>query len=701
MGSQPPSARQGTKSLADIQSEVCDTTVRIMGVLALPALLISLSRVLEIGWQIQYTAQVIAAIGAWGVTLLRHRLSFDARANTVLVLLFWLGWTGQVFSGSPTSLVYYVSASAMATVFYGARGGILAVTGSLVLTGSTYFGLIYGLYPEPRAISQVAVTTWLARGTSLVMASVGPVVALVQFRTSLLRELHRAEAASAAKSAFLAMMSHELRTPMTAIIGIAQMLEQEPMAPDQTEKVRRISSSGNSLLTLLNDVLDFAKIDAAQMTIDAAPFSLDEVLEDVRDLFAALAAEKGLDLKVQRAPGQDAFVGDAARLSQIVRNLVGNAIKFTERGHVAILVTQKPAASGKIQLRIAVADSGPGIAKADQAQLFQPFVQGETLPSRRHGGTGLGLAISRSLARIMGGDITLVSEPEHGSVFILELPLAKSSSTVYGQDHAEPVGAAREPLRVLAAEDNEAIRFLMKGMFDKRGHRVDCVEDGALAVEAIKTKVYDVVVMDMHMPVMDGVTAAKAIRALSGAAAKVPIIALTAGLTENERAAYIAAGVDQIVAKPAHWPSLFAAVESRARVFAHAEKPAGEGAPAPEETPGGTTLDEELLSGLEEAVGVDQLARMLVTMRQSLDGYHACLKDAAAAGDLTAARRAGHGLKGASRQFGGAELARIGARIENGIGSVDELGEAVPEIAPALARFDAALKARTQARATA
>ena len=526
------------KSLKEIQSEVCDTTIRVMALLVLPALLISLTRALEIGWQIQYTAQVGTALVALGISLLRHRLSFVVRANAVLALLFWLAWTGQVFTGTPTSLVFYVSASAMATVFYGARGGVLAVAFSIILTGSTYFGLLYGLYPMPRPTSALAVTTWLARGTSVVFAAAGPVIALVQFRASLLRELHQAEAMSAAKSDFLAMMSHELRTPMTAIIGIAEMLEQESLELSHAEKVGRIAASGKSLLTLLNDVLDFAKIDAEQMSVDQAPFSLDEALEGVRGLFAALAAEKGLDFKVERGLGEDAFLGDAVRLCQIVRNLVGNAIKFTERGHVTIAVSQKQVAGGKVQLQISVSDSGPGIAQADQARLFRPFVQGESLRSRRFGGTGLGLAISRSLARLMGGDLTLASQLGRGSTFTLTLPLIPTTGDLLTRATlAEPVGAARDALRVLVAEDNEAIRFLMRGMFEKRGHTVQCVEDGAQAVAAVKERAYDVVVMDMHMPVMDGATATRTIRALTTPAAKVPVIAATAGLTENERAA--------------------------------------------------------------------------------------------------------------------------------------------------------------------
>jgi len=310
----------------------------------------------------------------------------------------------------------------MATVFYGARGGMLAVTFSVALTASTFFGMKYGLYDLPRPIPALAVTTWLARVASVAIASAGPVIALAQFRASLLKELQRAEATSAAKSNFLAMMSHELRTPMTAIIGIAEMLEQEPMPAGHAKKVSLIASSGKSLLTLLNDLLDFAKIEAAQMSIDAAVFSLDEMLEGVRGLFATLAVEKGLNLHVERPNGADAFLGDAARIRQIVRNLVGNAIKFTERGTVTIAVSQKPGAGSKTLLEIAVNDTGPGIAADDQGRLFKPFVQGESLRSRRHGGTGLGLAISRSLARLMGGELIVASEPGRGSTFTLSVP---------------------------------------------------------------------------------------------------------------------------------------------------------------------------------------------------------------------------------------------------------------------------------------
>jgi len=228
----------------------------------------------------------------------------------------------------------------------------------------------------------------------------------------------------------------------------------------------------------------------------------------------------------------------------------------------------------------------------------------------------------------------------------------------------------------------------MQGMFTKRGHTVDCVEDGAQAVTAVKARAYDVIVMDMHMPVMDGATATKVIRSLPVLAAKIPIIALTAGLTVDERAAYVAAGVDQIVAKPAEWQILFAAIEGRGHAFSQV---IGQDVTVPAEG----LLDEKMLSDLENAVGAEEVARMLVTMRENLDAYHFCLKQAVAAQDLPAARKVGHGFKGTSYQFGAVELGRVGETFEAASNTLNDLEEALPQIAPALARFDAAIAART------
>ena len=682
------------KSIETIQSDVCNTTLFVMAWLVIPALMISLSRALEIGWRLQYITQAIAAVIIWGITAFRHRLGYTLRANTILALLFWMGWTGQIATTAPTAFVYFVAAGAMAAVFYGTRGGILAIALSVVITASSYLAIKAGFYPTPTYAAGMSITTWASRAASVAIAAAGPVITISQLSRELTKELARSEAASEAKSSFLAMMSHELRTPMTAVIGIAELLQHEPLTAGQAQKVGRIATAGKNLLALLNDVLDFAKLQAAQMAIDNIAFSVSDVLTDVQDLFTPLAAEKGLTIGVENAVTDNAVMGDPARLRQILQNLVGNAIKFTETGHIAIAARQT-IVSGQVRLIIDVRDNGIGIDPADQARLFRPFVQSENYRTRRRGGTGLGLAISRRIAGLMKGDLTVTSELGKGSTFTLTLPaaIAPEGAVTRGM-MSERLGPARGTLRILLAEDNDAIRDLMVEMLAKRNHAVDAVVNGLEALKAVQVGLYDVIIMDMHMPVMDGAEATHLIRTLDGPQAKIPIVALTAGLTEDQRASYMAAGVDQIVAKPAHWPTLFEAIETRGLTYnaASGVRPLLD-AKALDDT--AKPLDEAALSALAEAVGEPVLAPMLMTFRDSVGRYLEQIETALKAGDLTAARRAGHGLKGTSLQFGANALAAIAAAIENAATLPDAIAKA-PELTPALAKLDTALAARAR-----
>ncbi|MGE3333388.1 MAG: ATP-binding protein [Rhodospirillaceae bacterium] len=689
------------KTLDAIKSEVCDTTLVVMSLLVIPAIGVSLLRVFEVGWTVQYVGQVIGAFIAWGVTLFRRQLPYKVRAITILALLFWLAWTGQVYTPSPTSYVFFVSAAAMAVVFYGAKAGVIAVALSLILTISTYVAIAAGIFPVPTYATTMSFTTWLSRLASLVVASAGPVIAINQFRRSLMRELKHAEDTSDAKSAFLATMSHELRTPMTAIIGIAELLQEEKLSTDQTRKVDRIARAGKNLLSLLNDLLDFAKIEAAQMPIDRVAFSVNEVLSEVHGLLAPLAADKGLKVRLESYITHDTLMGDPARLRQILNNLVGNAVKFTERGEILIAVGQTELAPGRVALSMSVADTGIGISPADQARLFQPFVQAQNFRSRSHGGTGLGLAISRRLAAQMGGELTVKSEIGKGSTFTVTVPIDISPHGIVPRaETRRPTQAGRRTLEILMAEDNEAIRDLMREMLARRGHNVLAVENGLLALNAVQTGAFDVIIMDMHMPVMDGAEATRAIRALPMSESRIPIVALTAGLTEDQRHAYLVAGVSQIVAKPAHWPTLFEAIESRGFAF-HDEQFPDDTAPRSEATathaaaaPANDFFDESLFKDLEDALGEEVMSAALKTFCCNVTDYIAQLDAALAAGDLSHARKIGHALKGTSLQFGAREVGRLGAGIELKTATLDEMKEAAAKIPAAFARFNAALAKR-------
>ncbi len=681
------------KSLDAIRSEVCNTTLVVMSWLVIAALAISLSRVADVGWSPQYIGQAVGSLMVWGITFFRRRIFFHGRAITIIALLFWLGWTGQIYTPAPTSYVFFVSGAAMAAVFYGGPAGVAAVVLSVVITISTWAAIAAGVFPQPTYATAMSFTTWLARLASLVVAAAGPVIAISQFSRSLMGELKRAEAASDAKSAFLATMSHELRTPMTAIIGTAELLHEEQLAPHQVRKVDRIVRAGKNLLSLLNDLLDFAKIEAEQMTLEDVPFSLNDVLAEVRDLLTPLADEKHLTLRIEDNSLHDGLVGDPARLRQILNNLVGNAVKFTERGEIVIAVAQTEHTPGYVTLRIEVSDKGMGISPADQARLFQPFVQAQNFRSRTHGGTGLGLAISRRLAAQMKGELSVASDVGKGSTFTLTVTLPVASAIAAPNTPTGKTGpAARRTLRILIAEDNDAIRELMREMVERRGHIIDCVVNGLMAVNALKARPYDVVIMDMHMPVMDGAEATAAIRALGTPQSAIPIVALTAGLTADQREAYLAAGVNQIVAKPAHWPTLFEAIETLGAAFRKDGPPAP--APPPPVDRGVKVFDETLFNELEAALGPDVMRASVQTFRAGMLEYIEKLDGALKAGDTSVVRRLGHAIKGTCAQFGAAEVSRLGAAIEAKTATLDEMKQHAAAIAAAFAHFNGVLDTR-------
>jgi len=390
--------------------------------------------------------------------------------------------------------------------------------------------------------------------------------ALEAFRTNA-RERLEAEAGRRAaektaqeRSEFLAVMSHEIRTPMNGVLGMAEAMARTPLGDDQRQMLSILMTSGDTLLSLLNDVLDFSKLESGRFEIERAPFELGTVLGDVTALFAGEAAKKGVSLEAARPVDSPPLVGDAARIRQILRNLLSNAVKFTPQGAISVSATLQPEGDGASLLTIAVADTGIGIGPETQARLFQKFVQGDASTTRKYGGTGLGLAISRELARLMGGDIILQSVPGEGSVFTLTLPVehAAAAAPLDPGASASEVGATRT-LRLLAAEDNPNNRQVLGILLDMLGAEATFAEDGAEAVAAFSTGAYDAILMDVQMPVMDGLAATRAIRERERAsgAAPVPIVAVTANAMPHHVQECLAAGMNAHVAKPVRAAELF------------------------------------------------------------------------------------------------------------------------------------------------
>ncbi|MES2697842.1 MAG: ATP-binding protein, partial [Verrucomicrobiota bacterium] len=359
----------------------------------------------------------------------------------------------------------------------------------------------------------------------------------------------QAEAASRSKSEFLATMSHEIRTPMNGIMGMLQVLELSPLNHEQKTQVDIAAGSADTLMRLLNDILDFSKIESGKLDFESVPFALAPAITEVVALLRARAAEKRLDLILDLPPDLPPYiVGDAVRLKQVLLNLTGNAIKFTERGHVAITVEVLKRDQDVATLRLSVRDTGIGIDAEKQARLFQVFSQGDSSMTRRFGGTGLGLAISQKLVNRMGGHILVQSATGAGSTFAFELtvPLAPPPAAV-SPSRATQTRSLKG--RILVVEDDRVNQRVIELLLQKFGLDSVIVADGISAVEVATFERWDAILMDCQMPGMDGFEATRQIRTrLNGK--PLPIIALTANAMSGDRDACIAAGMDDFVAKP-------------------------------------------------------------------------------------------------------------------------------------------------------
>ena len=423
---------------------------------------------------------------------------------------------------------------------------------------------LFGDGPKAPATGVVATFADVTSQTEAQSRQTALIADLENARQATAAGLEAAEAHSRAKSAFLANMSHELRTPLNGVVGTVDALARTTLDNRQRDMVRLVAESARSLERILSDVLDLSRIEAGKMGLETAPIRLDEVLASVCDLMRAKAVEKGLAFDVRIGPGLDrSFLGDAVRIRQVIANLLSNAIKFTNAGQVRVAVSApaRPGADGRTAVRIVVTDTGAGFTPEAAERLFERFEQADGSITRRFGGTGLGLAITRELVELMGGQIGAESEPGQGARFWVELPLAHAEASARPAPAESP--SSSEALRILIAEDHPVNRQVIHLMLEPFGFDLTFAGDGREALEVLDNRglgAFDVVLMDMQMPVMDGLTAIRRIRTYEQGASRLPIAMLSANAGQDHQTAALQAGADVHIAKPITLDSLLGGI---------------------------------------------------------------------------------------------------------------------------------------------
>jgi len=496
-------------------------------------------------------------------------------------------------------------------------------------------------------------TTFYDRGRTLqgVFAAARDVTERKRVEEELKQAKAAAESASRTKSDFLASMSHEIRTPMNAIMGIADLLAKTPLSLEQDKYVQIFRRAGDNLLNLINDILDLSKVEASQLELEQTGFSLVDLLEKVTEMVALRAHEKGLSLLFEIAPDVPTdLVGDPTRLRQVLLNLIGNAIKFTESGEVSLRVTRETDFSVPTALRFTISDTGIGIPGEKLDRVFERFRQADSSTTRRFGGSGLGLTISKRLVELMGGRIWVESAVEKGSVFSLAVPFEDWTGAT--RRVAAPVGTGRATplpaLRILLAEDSIDNRTITMAYLEDTPYRVEIAETGAIACEMFAAGHYDLVLMDRQMPVMDGLTATRTIRAWEKANDRppTPIIALTASALKGDREMCLAAGCTAFLTKPIKQAVLLQAIEERSVVAPPSSK---------EES-----IQKDPIAILASPKFAARIPAFLQDRRQDA----VAMLDALARGEFATVQRLGHNMKGAGASFGFQAITDIGVGLE-------------------------------------
>lgn len=630
-----------------------------------------------------------------GMALLnyRHDIAYRWRAFGLLGIAYVLS-VGLLFSLGPLSQIYLLAVPVLFTVLIGTKAAVLALlacSGTLFLAGYVG-GLEFGM-------AQIAVSPlvhWIVVAVNFLLVSAvlsvscayllhGLGGALVRERlihernAEALAARRAAEVSNQLKSDFLAMISHEVRTPLGGVIGMLRSsLKDHTLAAATRERLRLSLSNAEVLLQILNDILDYTRLEAGKMPLETLDFDLPGLVQDVVGLLANRAAVKGVALIADVEPALPAWWrGDPTRLRQVVVNLVGNGIKFTERGEVRVSVREQPGQG----LVLSVRDTGIGIGAAALGRLFQKFEQADAATSRKYGGAGLGLAICKNIVLAMGGRIEASSEPGVGSEFRVCLPLAHGTAAIAPPEQQRRPHAGR--MAVLCAEDGSTNQLILRELLGHMGHAVTIVEDGLLALEALAADDYDLVIMDGRMPRMDGIAAVQRLRAgLDGVRnPAIPVIALTANVSAEERQRFLEAGASAFLAKPIDENDLHNEIARQLdALLARGQALIGERhAPAPAvlDTMFGVTavpvspvpeVGDKLYRAMRAAFQVEG-PRLLEVAQRGVDQ-----------GDATAVALAAHSLMGAAAFLGADQLHARCAQIEK-LADAGELHAIHPHLA--------------------
>ena len=651
------------------------------------------------GWTTWYLSDisglliVVPLLLSWSEPSLRKE-RFGQQAGQAVLLAGLVAMVGYAVCHADILGLYLPFPFLLLATF---RGRLLgATTAAAALSAVVIWSTLEGHGPiAERAGSNAVLTVQLLQVfIASVLLSTLPVAAFLEQREKLMEQLREttktAQAAARAKSDFMAVMSHEIRTPMTGVLGMADLLMNAELPAKEREYAAGIQRSGRHLLALINDILDLSRVEAKKLSLETIDFELSEVLEQVRSLLAPQAAERGLELCFAQEPGLPAVLrGDPTRLKQVLVNLVGNGLKFTPRGGVTVTIGQRMGHDGRERFRFAVRDTGIGIPEEKRGILFNAFTQIDASTTRHYGGSGLGLAISKKLVEAMGGEIGVESTAGVGSLFWFEVPLERGDSPPPQPE--QRVLVASPPRRLLLAEDVELNRVLIADMLRSYGHEVATAENGQEAAALAARERFDLVLMDVQMPGMDGVEATRQIRKLPPPAGAVPILALSANVLPEERARCLAAGMNGALAKPIDWAQLFAAVakygpaegtaetrEDAAKATAGAQARAYAAAPP---ALGESPLDEAVFDRLRDVQGETLSAQLAEIFLRDTARRLAELGDAVQRGDAAASIRMAHAIKGSAGDLGAHGMVKVCVAIE--------ANAMVDDIATALARVEA------------